>query len=194
MVFWFYSLSPSLKSRAVEDQEHGAVDAPVELDQVLQFHFFKFPRVDLHNCPGVFGKPGGVGIYGQQGLRPQPLVLRRGDVDVIEMAVGGPGEQGKGIDAQHFGGALQLRMFQVMANGLNGLAIDLDEASKFRSPAEGFDPHAAGAAKQIQEGGPFDIGADDVEEGFFGAVSDGPGGFTGHRTQVVTAGFSANDS
>jgi hypothetical protein len=70
----------SFKGWAVEDEEHGAVLATVEFDQVFQFHLFKFAGwICTITQASSESQEGLASTAVQQGLLPQAVVLRRGD-------------------------------------------------------------------------------------------------------------------
>jgi hypothetical protein len=169
----------------VKYQHDAPILALVKFNQVLWFKRFVFSGMDLGNDPGVFRKPGWVGIQTLQSLLPKPFVLWRRDINIIKGAVCWPFEKGKGIHLQHFSFFLKPGKIEILADGGDRQTIDIKKADKARSPAERFDANAASAGEQVQQGCGLNIRSEDIEKRLLGAVGNRPGSAARDRAQLM---------
>ena len=164
----------------VKDQEHIPILALIEFVQILEVEFFVLGGVNLGYRPAILNEPSGLRVDCSEGALPKLVVLRRGDEDVVEGAIGDARQVAEGIALHHLRALSQLSGGQVGIDGLDGGALVIDEAGEASALAERLDAERAGAGEQVQERGTLEHGAQDVEEGFFGAISDRAGLVAGH--------------
>ena len=91
------------------------------------------------------------------------------------------------------GGVGEFGFVEVLADYFGGLVVLVDEEAGFGTSAEGFEAEGAGAGEEVEDGGVFEAGLDDGEEGFADAVRSGAGAFFGNE-EGDASGFSGDDS
>lgn len=83
--------------------------------------------------------------------------------------------------------------YQVILQGVYCLWVELQEQALTRAAAQGFDPNAACAAKQVKKRRVYDIRGKDIKKRFFHPVGDRAGGITGDGFQSDAPGGTRND-
>ncbi len=149
--------------------------------------------MDLGDGPAVFGQPSGMGIQRLERPGPQPLILGRGNVNVVErlrLAV----EVIEDIGPHHPGGGRQPGKGQIFPDGAQRRSSPLHKNRLRRPPTEGLDPHLPGPGKEVQKTAADHILPQDTEEGGLGPVGNGTGQPAGHRLQPATLCPSCNHS
>ena len=128
--------------------------------------------MDLRHYPRVLRQPGGVFIQRQHSLFPNFLVLRRGDVHVLELPVGGVCEHRQRVCAAHFTAFGESAMLQIELDRFNWLAVQVGEAHERRAAAQRLDAHRARPGEHIPPGGVRHVARQDVEQRLLHAVGD----------------------